>query len=84
MSHPGSPVWVIAEQVGGEIPQVCFELTGQARILADELRVYVEVVLLGYGLGDQVGLLSPTPVPPTTERYRSPASACGNAPWMFV
>lgn len=49
-----SPVWVIAEQVKGDVPEICLELIGQARKLADQLDVPVEVVLLGNGVGDQV------------------------------
>jgi electron transfer flavoprotein alpha subunit len=57
MSHPMGPVWVIAEQVRGHIPSVCLELIGQARKLADDLGVAVEVVLLGNSVRDQVDLL---------------------------
>ena len=51
------PVWVIAEQVRGDIPVVCLEIIGQARKLADGLGVPVEVVLLGDSLNDQVDIL---------------------------
>jgi electron transfer flavoprotein alpha subunit len=51
-SHPKNPVWVIAEQVRGGIPVVCFELIGQARKLADALRCPVEAVLLGSAARD--------------------------------
>ena len=57
MSHPDSPVWVIAEQVDGCVPVVCFELIGQARKLADELGVAVEVFLLGKDVMEQIDLL---------------------------
>jgi len=57
MSDPNSPVWVIAEQVDGKIPDVCLELIGHSRKLADDLGVPVEVVLLGNDLHDQVDLL---------------------------
>ncbi|MBE9524753.1 MAG: electron transfer flavoprotein subunit alpha, partial [Chloroflexi bacterium] len=50
-------MWVIAEQVRGDIPAVCLEIIGQARKLADDLGVPVEVVLLGNGISDQVDLL---------------------------
>lgn len=50
-------VWVVAEQIGGHISEVSLELVGQARKLADELGVPVEVLLLGNGIGDQVDLL---------------------------
>jgi electron transfer flavoprotein alpha subunit len=56
MSHTNSPVWVIAEQVRGQIPEVCLELIGQARKLADSLGSDVGVVLLGYGVQDQAEL----------------------------
>ena len=57
MSDHKDSVWVIAEQVKGNIPVVCFEIIGQARKLADDLGVPVEVVLLGNGISDQVDLL---------------------------
>ena len=57
MSHPNSPVWVIAGQVDGFIPVVCLELIGQARKLADELGVDVEVFLLGKDVKEQIDLL---------------------------
>jgi electron transfer flavoprotein alpha subunit len=57
MSDHKDSVWVIAEQVRGDIPAVCLEIIGQARKLADDLGVPVEVVLLGNGISDQVDLL---------------------------
>jgi electron transfer flavoprotein alpha subunit len=51
------PVWVIAEQILGEIPPVSLEITGQARILAERLGVEVEAILLANGIEDQVDLL---------------------------
>ena len=57
MSDKKHAVWVVAEQVRGEILAVCLEITGQARKLADDLGVPVEVVLLGHGISDQVDLL---------------------------
>jgi electron transfer flavoprotein alpha subunit len=57
ISEQKGPVWVITEQVRGEIPLVCLEIAGQARKLADELGVPVEAVLLGNGIDDQVDLL---------------------------
>jgi electron transfer flavoprotein alpha subunit len=57
MSDQKDAVWVIAEHVRGEIPAVCLEITGQARKLADDLGVPVEVVLLGNGISDQADLL---------------------------
>lgn len=41
------PVWVIAEQIEGAILPVSFQLVGHARKLADELRVALEVIVLG-------------------------------------
>jgi electron transfer flavoprotein alpha subunit len=57
MSDQNSPAWIIAEQVGGKVPDVCFELIGKARVLADDLKVAVEVVLLGDGVRNQVDML---------------------------
>ncbi len=57
MSDHKGPVWVIAEQNSGEIIPVSLEIIGQARRLADDLGVPVEVVLLGYGIHDHVDLL---------------------------
>jgi electron transfer flavoprotein alpha subunit len=57
MSDHNQPVWVIAEQVRGVIPAVCLEIIGQARKLADDLGVIVEVFLLGNSISDQVDLL---------------------------
>jgi electron transfer flavoprotein alpha subunit len=57
MSEQQGPVWVIAEQVRGEIPLVCLEIAGQARKLADDLGVLVEAILLGNGIEDQVDML---------------------------
>ena len=57
MSRSESSVWVIAEQVRGQIPDVCLELIGQARKLADELRTDVEAVLLGHGTRDRIDTL---------------------------
>ncbi len=57
MSRPQSSVWVITEQVRGQIPDVCLELIGQARKLADDLGSDVETVLLGHGIKDQIDIL---------------------------
>ncbi len=57
MSRPERSVWVITEQVRGQIPDVCLELIGQARILADDLGSDVEAVLLGHGTRDQINTL---------------------------
>jgi electron transfer flavoprotein alpha subunit len=50
-------VWVIAEQIRGDLSAVCLELIGRARKLADDLGVPVEVVLLGNGISDLAGSL---------------------------
>ncbi len=47
------PVWVIAEQIDCRILAVSLQLIGQARKLADELEISVEVVLLGDKLDEQ-------------------------------
>ena len=56
IEHQG-PVWVIAEQDRGNIPPVCLEIVGQARILASKLGVPAEVVLLGKGIENLAELL---------------------------
>jgi electron transfer flavoprotein alpha subunit len=58
MSQVTNPVWVLAEQVRGKIPDVCLELIGQARILANELGSQIGVILLGHGVQDQAAELS--------------------------
>ena len=57
MSNSKDAVWVIAEQIRGNVLYVSLELIGRARKIADELGVDVEVVLLGKGVRDQVELL---------------------------
>ena len=57
MGNHKNSVWVIAEQIRGDIPGVSLELIGQARKIADDLGVVVEAVLLGNGISDQVELL---------------------------
>ncbi len=57
MSDQKDSVWVIAELVRGDIPAVCLEIIGQARKLADDLGVPVEVVLLGNGISGQADSL---------------------------
>ena len=47
MTEIHGPVWVVAEQSGNEVQAVSLQLIGQARKLADELGVAVEVILLG-------------------------------------
>jgi len=49
MTDIHKPVWVIAEQAGDDVATVSFQLIGQARKLADQLDVPVEVILLGSG-----------------------------------
>lgn len=53
MNPTTAPVWVIAEEIGGVIPTVCFELLGKANELGKELEVPVEAVLLGEVSGEQ-------------------------------
>ena len=53
MENTNGPVWVIAEQMDGELLAVSLQLVGQARKLADELGTSVEVVLLGDKLDGQ-------------------------------
>ena len=57
MSQSEGSVWVIAEQFRGQIPEICLELIGQARRLADDLGSDVEAVLLGHGTKDQIDML---------------------------
>ncbi|HEA69182.1 MAG TPA: electron transfer flavoprotein subunit alpha/FixB family protein [Desulfobacterales bacterium] len=53
MKNNTGPVWVIAEQIDCRIPSITFQLLGQARKLADELKTTVEAVLLGNKMKDQ-------------------------------
>ena len=46
-------VWVIAEQRGGEIQPVTFELLGEGRKLADDLGMSLCAVLVGSGIGEK-------------------------------
>ena len=43
-------VWVFAEQEDGVLNDVCLELLGRARLLADRLGVKVGAVLPGYNV----------------------------------
>ncbi len=52
MGDSHGPVWVIADQLGGRIQAVSFQLVGHARKLADELGTAAETVLLGSGVAD--------------------------------
>ena len=45
-----SGVWVFAEQRGGTLQEVAFELLGEGRALADKLSVPLSAVLLGSGV----------------------------------
>lgn len=51
-------VWVFAEQRRGSIASVVFELLGEGRKLADELRTELSVILLGHGVEKQAKLLA--------------------------
>ncbi len=44
-------LWVFAEQRGGKIQEVAFELLGEGRRLADKLGVEMSAVLLGHRVG---------------------------------
>ncbi len=50
-------LWVFAEQRGGQIQEVAFELLGEGRILADKLGVELSAVVLGHGIRDCAGAL---------------------------
>ncbi|HOU21903.1 MAG TPA: 4Fe-4S binding protein, partial [Kiritimatiellia bacterium] len=50
-------LWVFAEQRGGKIHEVSFELLGVGRVLADRLGVELCAVLLGHQAGDCAGPL---------------------------
>ena len=50
-------VWVFAEQRGGQIQEVAYELLGEGRVLADKLGVELSAVLLGHGIRDRAGAL---------------------------
>ncbi|MGD9780991.1 MAG: FAD-binding protein [Kiritimatiellia bacterium] len=45
-------LWVFAEQRGGKVQDVAFELLGEGRALADQLGVELCAVLLGHQVGD--------------------------------
>jgi len=57
MSRSQSPVWVIAEQTNGIVPNVCLELLGKARELGDEIGAPAEVFLFGGVSKEQIKLL---------------------------
>jgi electron transfer flavoprotein alpha subunit len=57
MSNSSDSIWVIAEQLEGQIPLISFQLIGQARKLADEMGATVGVVLLGIHLNGQTDQL---------------------------
>jgi len=50
MKNTNGEVWVFAEQEGGRLSDVPFELLGKARELADKLGVKVGAVLMGSGV----------------------------------
>ena len=50
MSTQSGEVWVFAEQEGGKLSGIAFELLGKARELADKLGVKVGAVLMGSGV----------------------------------
>ena len=54
MSENSKPIWVIAEQLEGEISPVSLQLTGKARILANEMGSTVEAVIFGHDISHQV------------------------------
>ena len=41
------PVWVVAEQTGGQLRSVSLQLMGRARMLADQLGTFADAILLG-------------------------------------
>ncbi|NQT93912.1 MAG: electron transfer flavoprotein subunit alpha [Lentisphaerae bacterium] len=45
-------VWVISEQVDGEVQSITYELLGEGRKLADDLGMSLCAVLLGSGVGE--------------------------------
>ena len=51
-------VWVIAEQHGGHIESVTYELLGEGRKLADALEMDLCAVLLGAGIADKASELT--------------------------
>ena len=50
-------LWVFAEQRGGKVQEVAYELLGEGRILADQLGVELCAVLLGHQIQDQAAKL---------------------------
>lgn len=52
-------VWVFVEHRRGQVPQVVYELLGQARRLADVLGVKVSAVLAGEGVAPAAGVAGP-------------------------
>jgi electron transfer flavoprotein alpha subunit/NAD-dependent dihydropyrimidine dehydrogenase PreA subunit len=52
-------LWVFAEQRGGKVAPVAYELLGEARRLADALKTDLSAVIFGTGLDEQVkGLIA--------------------------
>ena len=50
-------LWVFAEQRGGKVQEVAFELLGEGRVLADQLGVELGAVLLGHQVKDLAATL---------------------------
>jgi electron transfer flavoprotein alpha subunit/NAD-dependent dihydropyrimidine dehydrogenase PreA subunit len=50
-------LWVFAEQRGGKVQEVAFELLGEGRVLADRLGVELCAVLLGHQIKDGAATL---------------------------
>jgi electron transfer flavoprotein alpha subunit len=57
MGRSKNPVWVFSEQKDGKIPDICYELLGKARKLADDLHVNLEAILLGQTSQEQLDAL---------------------------
>jgi electron transfer flavoprotein alpha subunit len=82
MSRVYGPVWVIAEQINGQLLPVSLQLIGHARKLADGLGSTLEVVLLG----EQISALFPQLVAAGADRvYAGDSSAfCAYHPQVFT
>lgn len=50
-------LWVFAEQRGGQVQEVAYELLGEGRVLADKLGVELAAVLLGHQVKDGAATL---------------------------
>lgn len=51
-------VWVLAEQKDGKIQSIAYELLGEGRKLADDLKMELCAVLLGYTIENQIPALT--------------------------